>query len=226
MLTLLLLGVLLGREAQAFYNPSAGRWPNRDPIGERGGGNLYGFADNRPTIEFDLDGRMSLRETPVQQDSSPTVGDYAGYNGLTWFAAFEPKAKVYKSVEGPCCWKVSLPGYADLVYWWVKNAPGEEPGTTALGHEMKHVEIHRATYKSFNASASRYVDKCFSKAKATCWRSVINGPLKDAWLAHNHTANLQVDAWYRGSEIPSAITTENARWNALAYEESYCASIE
>ena len=166
MLTLLLLGVSLEREAQAFYNPSTGRWLSRDPIGERGGKNLYMFADNRSTIEFDLDGRMSLRETPVQQDSSPTVGDYVGYNGLTWFAAFEPKAKVYKSVEGPCCWKVFLPGYADLVYWWVKNAPGEEPGTTALGHEMKHVEIHRDTYKSFNASASRYVDKCFSKAKA------------------------------------------------------------
>jgi hypothetical protein len=32
-----LLGVLLGREAQAFYNPSTGRWLSRDPVRELGG---------------------------------------------------------------------------------------------------------------------------------------------------------------------------------------------
>jgi hypothetical protein len=30
MLTLLLLGVSLAREAQAFYNPSTGRWLSRE----------------------------------------------------------------------------------------------------------------------------------------------------------------------------------------------------
>ena len=30
----------------AFYNPSAGRWLTRDPLGERGGANLYGFVGN------------------------------------------------------------------------------------------------------------------------------------------------------------------------------------
>jgi hypothetical protein len=34
MSTLLLFGVLLGREAQAFYNPSTGRGLSRDPLGE------------------------------------------------------------------------------------------------------------------------------------------------------------------------------------------------
>jgi RHS repeat-associated protein len=29
-----------------FYDPQTGRWPNRDPIGERGGINLYGFVGN------------------------------------------------------------------------------------------------------------------------------------------------------------------------------------
>ena len=31
-----------------FYNPSTGRWPNRDPIKERGGINLYGMIRNNP----------------------------------------------------------------------------------------------------------------------------------------------------------------------------------
>jgi hypothetical protein len=50
--------------------------------------------------------------------------------------------------------------------------------------------------------------------------------MKAAYLAHNHTANLQLDAWYRGSEIPAAIQTENAAWDNLAKEEEKCASME
>ena len=40
MLTIVLLGISLSREAQAFYNPSTGRWLNRDPLGEAGGLNV------------------------------------------------------------------------------------------------------------------------------------------------------------------------------------------
>jgi RHS repeat-associated protein len=70
MLTLFLLGISLTREAQAFYNPSTGRWLSRDPIGELGSllmsdeaidndddlendGNLYQVVNNNPIIEID-----------------------------------------------------------------------------------------------------------------------------------------------------------------------------
>jgi RHS repeat-associated protein len=36
-----------------FYSPGLGRWVNRDPIGERGGINLYGFAGNTPIQQID-----------------------------------------------------------------------------------------------------------------------------------------------------------------------------
>lgn len=35
------------------YDPSIGRWINRDPIGERGGLNLYRYAENNPTNLLD-----------------------------------------------------------------------------------------------------------------------------------------------------------------------------
>ena len=38
------------------YNPGLGRWPNRDPIGERGGVNLGAFAGNTPANAVDYIG--------------------------------------------------------------------------------------------------------------------------------------------------------------------------
>jgi RHS repeat-associated protein len=39
-----------------FYDPGAGRWLNRDPIGEEGGVNLYGFCQNQPIGLIDVFG--------------------------------------------------------------------------------------------------------------------------------------------------------------------------
>ena len=37
-----------------FYDPQLGRWINRDPIGEKGGLNLYSFVRNEPISSWDL----------------------------------------------------------------------------------------------------------------------------------------------------------------------------
>jgi|GEM_PF-683626 len=37
-----------------FYSPNLQRWPNRDPIGERGGKNLFGMVENQPVNRSDL----------------------------------------------------------------------------------------------------------------------------------------------------------------------------
>jgi RHS repeat-associated protein len=42
-----------------YYSPTLGRWMTRDPIGERGGLNLYGFVGNNPINRVDPDGRLS-----------------------------------------------------------------------------------------------------------------------------------------------------------------------
>jgi hypothetical protein len=44
--------------ARAFYDPSAQRWINRDPIGEDGGSNLYGFVANDGVNRWDTLGLM------------------------------------------------------------------------------------------------------------------------------------------------------------------------
>lgn len=42
------------------YNPQDGRWISRDPVGEEGGENLYGFVSNCPVMNIDICG---LRQT-------------------------------------------------------------------------------------------------------------------------------------------------------------------
>ena len=39
-----------------FYSPTLGRWPNRDPIGEAGGRNIYGYVVNAPVNLVDFFG--------------------------------------------------------------------------------------------------------------------------------------------------------------------------
>jgi RHS repeat-associated protein len=51
-----------------YYNPSTGRWLNRDPIVEEGGENLYGFVYNDPMASTDMDGLRVIpipRPTPI-----------------------------------------------------------------------------------------------------------------------------------------------------------------
>lgn len=36
-----------------YYDPSTGRFLSRDPIGEKGGANLYAFVDNNPVVYLD-----------------------------------------------------------------------------------------------------------------------------------------------------------------------------
>jgi RHS repeat-associated protein len=41
-----------------WYDPLTGRWPSRDPIGEEGGVNLYGFVGNNGVEKVDVLGRQ------------------------------------------------------------------------------------------------------------------------------------------------------------------------
>jgi len=48
-----------------YYQPETGRWLSRDPIGERGGVNLYTLVRNRPTNRVDFLGLACIKEIIV-----------------------------------------------------------------------------------------------------------------------------------------------------------------
>jgi integrase/recombinase XerD len=55
-----------------YYNPVTGRWPSRDPIGEEGGINLYGFVGNDGVNQTDFVGLAPTRDpTGKIQEKDP-----------------------------------------------------------------------------------------------------------------------------------------------------------
>jgi RHS repeat-associated protein len=72
-----------------YYNPELGRWPSRDPIGEGGGLNLFGFAGNDAVGLTDVLGRLVRTFfDPDPVDSCPyAMKDLSPYYGLTTCSA-------------------------------------------------------------------------------------------------------------------------------------------
>ena len=68
-------------ESHAFYNPSTGSWPSRDPIGEVGGLNAYAFVKNHSIGAIDTDGRDEYLP------GSPGYSPWPGHPSIT----FPPK---------------------------------------------------------------------------------------------------------------------------------------
>jgi RHS repeat-associated protein len=57
-----------------YYHPKTGRWPSRDPIGERGGVNLYGFVGNDGVNWWDYLGFLSASECLALLKEIQTLG--------------------------------------------------------------------------------------------------------------------------------------------------------
>jgi RHS repeat-associated protein len=68
-----------------FYSPEISRWLNRDPIGERGGLNRYGFVGNRPILRSD---RLGLIEV-------------VGWNSFGEPIPNDPPWPIYHPVQAP-----------------------------------------------------------------------------------------------------------------------------
>jgi RHS repeat-associated protein len=71
--------ILTVRSGYRFYNPSTGRWLNRDPIGEDGGMNLYGMVGNNPVNAWDYLG-LCIPDACACLD----ITFYARYSKFNW----------------------------------------------------------------------------------------------------------------------------------------------
>lgn len=74
------------------YDPATGRWLSRDPIGERGGLNLYGYCVNNPINSFDPYG-----QNPPDEDEPPP-----GVDLQAWIAFQREEEERHKNAAGGC----------------------------------------------------------------------------------------------------------------------------
>lgn len=62
-----------------YYDPNVGRWLSQDPIGIRGGLNLYAYVENKPLMEVDPLGLIGLITDPIPFIGPNIVGhDFKG----------------------------------------------------------------------------------------------------------------------------------------------------
>ena len=81
---LLVLVCAAATNAMAFYNPQTGRWLSRDPIGEGGGLNDFGFTRNAPVNFTDMLGLdIQGPEDPCNQRNVTVVTSYHGSVEIT-----------------------------------------------------------------------------------------------------------------------------------------------
>jgi hypothetical protein len=103
-------GVIFGRR---YYNPSTGRWLSRDPIGEKGGLNLYDFVWNDAVNHWDklglagcCKGEVNKQQPNVEACQRPIgAGAYHGYIQIgTWtigWAGGEPYSEDQEKKNNP-----------------------------------------------------------------------------------------------------------------------------
>jgi hypothetical protein len=85
-----------------YYDPETGKWPNRDPIGEWGGLNVYGFLGNDGVNAWDYLGfcdelsQAKLFFSPVSEKMSP------------WGNLYNALKSMEADLREKCCIKIDL----------------------------------------------------------------------------------------------------------------------
>jgi RHS repeat-associated protein len=85
-----------------YYSPEKGRWINRDPIGERGGMNLYGFVLNNPGNAYDRlgletaccgdksynDEKQCCKNNEIKDLYDVSIHSYSSMKSHSWISAY------------------------------------------------------------------------------------------------------------------------------------------
>ena len=146
------------------YDPAHGRWMSRDPIGEYGGVNLYGFVGNIPLIYIDFLGLELIKyEIGAVAAEGEYTSDLAGFVTCTWNnTILHPNqftSRVEK-VKGSNRYKVVHDGvFALKMYLNSKFAGGpnftDQKGNTPLQHEKHHEKLYAKYWNEFVANVSK-----------------------------------------------------------------------
>lgn len=176
-----------------FCQPNLGRWASRDPIGEEGGENMYGFVLNSPLTKADPVGLDSFVFPIETVTFKPAWDKYDQWHtGLA-----EPltlTAKMSIDTDSPLCKaqgkcvaldkeSVDMTGRG-WAYWWANSVP----------HEKTHVGYFRT--EGFD-KLNNYVkekETCYKTEEcASCWKSVVEKEAAQFFFWHSLLKSHEMD---------------------------------
>ena len=200
-----------------YYSPIIGRWLNRDPLEEKGGRNLYAFANNSPEDQIDPLGLISdaldllkdclLEVTKIWAvshiDESFTCGHISGIARASDDANKEER-KEYAKVAGQSCkgWSIRIPANEEDIpvtfLEGVKNCflgkikeKGLKGMDDAIQDENKKHAIEKLLEKSEELKPKETV-KVISTVNGYCYQQ-----------------HLHLDVWYKSFLTVDGITFED-----------------
>ena len=151
-LRLLFLSITLSGvcSAHAYCDPSEQRWLNRDPIGERGGLNLYEFAWNDPVDLFD---RFGLFVKPTDFPPAGDKNTVICYNG---------QLTIQNKNKGPGRKCYGVHEYSHLQDWLKRYGEdvckGQKNGTTPVGGDGYDEFLRQSECKAYKADKKGFED--------------------------------------------------------------------
>ena len=150
-----------------YLSPGMGRWLSHDPIGTRGGRNLYGYTRNNPSTYWEYLGLVAVTHDhpdpakvaskmegnkffssrdfwqPWETPDPMSIGGWTGYQDKKVKCGCDCVTNQLGKITGwtmscTVSWKAQIV----LNSGWKKGVPWEEPlsQTGALGHEQRHVK--------------------------------------------------------------------------------------
>ena len=167
-----------------YYKPELGRWINRDPIGEEGGLNVYGFVQNRATIAYDHLGLSpcTLNETIDLVRGSAEWHVFVNSGNLNAGAAGSFKGediRISRPSESSRCgflWRrvrlqYSLSDCKGQII--IVHGGGRTP-EESLAHEMQHWAYYQEAHQAVSDAVNQYNDACVCRP---CQGAI------DSWLS-------------------------------------------
>jgi RHS repeat-associated protein len=127
-----------------YYDPETGRWPSRDPIGERGGVNLYGFVGNNGVNRWDYLG-LKDRTDDISNKYSNLNNDSDPKNDMTVAEKVANIiADIYEDAARRC---INLYGENSIfTCCCISNYLKDDVGDTFVGGDFLEPENGRTTF--------------------------------------------------------------------------------
>lgn len=168
-----------------YYSPDLGRWLSRDPIGEKGGNNLFAFTVNNPINFHDILGLVLIHQlsslvitTPAQGKGGVTRPEIINVR-LTSQPAAQPGSctlqftEVYWQIRAyvgpPQLWNEYPNGFDIQNYIFCKNRiPGKDRYNCAEGLSYQGVVVHESTHVQQFESIAVQLTTALKKAYSVC----------------------------------------------------------